>query len=236
MRKKASALCAAAAGLLVTLPAASEVSADEDTSALPAPWWPRLGPGASPGINLQGYSGFVAYRSDGAVWGHGVAGGTLRARFGYLELGGFFEASDRIQQGSWTAVGGFAGAYLPFATWVDVEATLGVGSRTHRDDDRRYGPSGYSWSTPALLFRVGVSDRSGEGIGALRVGMEVQALVDLGRTREPWELVYERPAGIEPLVLRGTTGVGGTSVGLVFTLGFDFALTSSAVRRSPTRS
>jgi len=235
MRSGVPALALLATALSVSLPARAqlEVAEDDDVASSEPGFSPRFAAFRGGGINLQGYGGMVAYQCAGAIWGHAVAGGTLRARFGYLEIGGFYEASDRIEQGSWTAFGGFAGAYLPFDDWVDFEATLGVGSRTHREEEVRYGPNGYAWSTPALVLRLSVSDRSSESIAGVRVGLEFFAMMDLKRHAVPWRLVYERGDGIPPLVYSGVTDVGGTSAGLAFTLGFDLSLgTAGAMRPS----
>ena len=211
-----SVLLGSTAALAQPLP--FDEGADEEPGFLP-----QLGAASGGSIALQGYGGIVAYRAGGALWGHGVAGGRLSARYRYLEAGGYYEASDRIEQGWWTAYGGFAGVFLPFRNWVDFEATIGVGSRTHREDDIRYGPNGYAWSTPAVQLRFSVSDRSAESLAAVRLGMELYATMDLKRHREPWRLVYERPGGIEPLVYSGETDVGGTSVGLLFSASFDLS-------------
>jgi hypothetical protein len=74
-----------------------------------------------------------------------------------------------------------------------------------------------------LQLRFSVSDRSAESLAAVRLGMELYANMDLKRHRQPWRLVYERPAGIEPLVYSGVTDVGGTSVGLLFSVAFDLS-------------
>jgi hypothetical protein len=193
---------------------------------------PRLGATHRAGLALQAYTGVAAYRTSSATWGHGVLGGTLRLRYGCVELGGYYEASDRIEQGSWTAAGGFAGAYLPYENWVDFEIVAGLASRTHREEDARYGPNGYAWSTPALIWRVSVSDRSSDTTAALRVGVELYGAFDLRRREQPWQLVYQRPAGIPPLVFSGVTDVGGFSAGLLFSIGFDIAIQPLARARS----
>jgi hypothetical protein len=227
-RSGATACLAVMLSLLLASPAAlgQPVPLDEGTGDEPG-FLPQLGAASGGSVALQGYGGIVAHRAGGAFWGHGAAGGSLRARYRYVEVGGYYEASDRIEQGWWTAYGGFAGVFLPFRNWVDFEATVGVGSRTHREDDIRYGPNGYAWSTPAVQLRFSVSDRSAESLAAVRLGMELYAMVDLKRHRQPWQLVYPRPDGIEPLVYSGVTDVGGTSVGLLFSVAFDLTFQPS---------
>jgi hypothetical protein len=226
MRSAAIALAVVFSVMLVSRAALAQYlpfdeGADEEPGFLP-----QLGAASGGSIALQSYGGIVAYRAGGALWGHGVAGGRLSARYRYLEVGGYYEASDRIRQGWWTAYGGFAGVFLPFQNWVDFGATVGVGSRTHREDDIRYGPNGYAWSTPSLQVRFSVSDRSGSSLAAVRLGMELYAMMDLKRYGQPWRLEYELPGGLEPLVYTGVTDVGGSSVGLLFSVAFDLSFQS----------
>lgn len=174
------------------------------------------------GAAVQAYTGAAAYRTASATWAHGVVGGTVRLRYGHLSLGGFYEVSDAIEQGEWQAAGAFAGAHFHFANWVDIDAGLGAAKRTHSEEDLRYGPNGYRVSTPTLCFRLQVSDRSADSTAALRLGAELFASFDLKRVSEPWSYELAR-VGDEPILLTGDTDVGGASVGLAFSIGFDLA-------------
>jgi hypothetical protein len=186
------------------------------------PFVPSLERGWRFGGSFQAYSGIVAYRAE-RTGGHGVLGGAARARYGRAVVGGFYEVSDSLEQGRWTSNGGFGGVHLPFDNWVDVEAVVGAGVRTHAEDDPRYGPNGYSWSTPTLCFRLGVTDRSGESVGAVRLGAELFGSIDLKRSKQAWRYEFASVEGVEPRVVTGETSVGGVSVGLAFTIGIDFA-------------
>lgn len=222
----------AAMGITTLAPLRASAQLAAEGGELEPAFSPVLAGWAGGGVMLQAYAGLAAYRTASATWGHGMAGSALRVRLGYLELGGFYEASDVIEQGAWTAVGGFAGVLLPYASWVDVGASVGLASRSHRERDERYGPDGYTWSTPSLVVRLGVSDRSSESLAAVRLGMELVASFDLKQHRQPWELVYERPDGIPPLILRGETDVGGMSVGLALGAAFDLSFGHAAARNT----
>jgi hypothetical protein len=187
------------------------------------PFVPRLDRDSRWGVSLQGYSGIVTYWAGGATTGHALVGGTVRGRYGYVSIGGFYESSDRIEPGQWKSSGGFGGLHVPFANWVDLDALLGFGIRTHENDDLRYGSHGYSVSTPTLCLRLGVSDRSGRSLGAFRIGAELLASVDLRREPQSWRLEYSRGEGVPPTVFTGETDVGGTSVGIALTIGLDVA-------------
>lgn len=194
------------------------------------PFVPRVGSTAGGGFSVEGYAGLTAYLSERALRAHGITGGIARVRASYVALGAFAERADEIEFGRWHAFGGFAGVRLPFANWVDFEGSIGGGSRTHAEDDLRYGDGdGYVWTTPFAMLRFGLSDRSSDAPLALRIGFEVFAMFDLKRHDQPWEVVYPRAAGIEPLVFRGTTPLGGSNIGLLVSVGFDVALRGSAV-------
>jgi len=218
----ASRVAVLCGGLLTARVASAQLEPEE--AAEEPSFRPRLASAAGLGASLEGYAGVTAYHSARAVRGHGVTGGIARLRASHLTLGGFVERADEIEFGRWSAFGGFAGVRFPFANWVDFEGSVGGGSRTHAEDDERYGSGqGYEWTTPFAMLRFGLSDRTSEAPLALRIGFEVFALFDLKRHDQPWEVVYPRSAGIEPLVFRGTTPLGGSNVGLLVSVGFDVA-------------
>ena len=221
------------AGIPLLLSSAPAVALEPEVEVEPVAFeqsGPRIDAPSPGGVALQAYGGMVAYQSAGSLFGHGIAGGMLLGRLGYFQAGAFYEASDRVVLGSWVAYGGLVGVSLPFRNWVDFSFAVGGGVRQHRNDDARYGDDGYAWSAPALMLRAGVSDRSSESTLGVRVGMEIYATMDLKRGREPWRQVYENSAGLPPVVYSGVTDVGGTSAGLLFTFGFDLAVSAA---RSP---
>jgi hypothetical protein len=205
--------------------ASAQVEPDPDSVEEPS-FVPRAGSAAGAGFSVEGYVGMTAYHSERALRGHGVTGGIARLRVSYVTVGGFAERTDEIEFGRWEAFGGFAGVRLPFANWVDFEGSVGGGSRTHAEDDERYNSGkGYEWATPFAMLRFGLSDRSSSDAPlALRVGFEVFAMFDLKRHDQPWEVIYPRAPGIEPLVFRGTTPLGGSNVGVLVSVGFDVSL------------
>jgi len=205
--------------------ASAQVESDPEMVEEPS-FVPRAGSAAGVGFSVEGYVGMTAYLSERALRGHGVTGGIARLRASSVTLGGFVERADEIEFGRWKAFGGFAGVRLPFANWVDFEGSVGGGSRMHAEDDERYNSGkGYEWTTPFAMLRFGLSDRSSSDASlALRVGFEVFAMFDLKRHDQPWEVIYPRAPGIEPLVFRGTTPLGGSNVGVLVSVGFDVSL------------
>jgi hypothetical protein len=180
-------------------------------------------PGWGVGIDARAGIGILT-RSD-ARGAFAFAGGLLRAHYRYFEAGGFYDhADDSPAGGTFSHFGGFVGAWLPFHNWVDFEAALGLGSRRYVDTDPRYGAGGYDKASAALSLTLGVSDRvHGEWLGG-RVGGQLVLTDDLGQSERPWRFVDQGTAG-DPIVTTGTTHVGGLSLALVFTLGFDVGST-----------
>jgi hypothetical protein len=179
---------------------------------------------------LEGYAGLTTLSTDGGTKGHALAGGITRGRFSYVELGAALEVSDNAGE-RWRSLGGFAGAYLPFTNWVDIDATIGFGMRTYVSTDRSYGPTGTSVSVPALMLRLGVSDRVVEGLVGPRLGAALLVGFDLKHGNVDWSYTIPGEARFT-----GTSQFGGITAGLVMTLGFDVALrTDRGTRRPPSR-
>jgi hypothetical protein len=219
-------------GCVLAAPPASGQAEPPDEPAEEPRFVPRIGSSAGVGLSLEGYVGMTAYHSERALRGHGVTGGIARVRASYVTAGGFVERADEIEFGRWKAFGGFAGVRIPFANWVDFEGSVGGGSRTHAEDDLRYDDgNGYAWATPFAMLRFGLSDRTSEAPFALRVGFEVVAMFDLKRHDQPWEVVYPRAEGLPPLVFRGTTPLGGSSAGVLLSVGFDVFISPTLEKR-----
>ncbi|MGC4067561.1 MAG: hypothetical protein QM784_23530 [Polyangiaceae bacterium] len=171
-------------------------------------------------VGIDGYSGIGMLAMDGRRVGHAYYGGLLRASYGYFELGGQLERSDRTKE-QWSYVGGFAGAHLPYTNWVDVHSTVGIGIRSFDNDDRRYGPSGAKVSVPSLAFRLAITDRSTETGFAACLGAAFFAQFDLARHSVPWEYRIR-----DVVISQGQTVFGGLTVGLMMSLGLDLAFAS----------
>jgi hypothetical protein len=156
------------------------------------------------------------FTSEGTK-GHVIAGGVSRLRISYVEAGGVLEISDESTE-RWRSIGGFLGAYLPFISWVDVDATLGLVMRNYISTDTRYGSSGVTVGVPALTLRVGVSDRPFNSQLGLRLGAALLFGLDLKHREVSWAYELTKDATLE-----GTTRFGGFTAGMVISLGFDVA-------------
>lgn len=177
--------------------------------------------GSGTSLGIEGYAGLSVLTASGSRRGHLVAGGLLRTRVKRFEFGGTFEQSD-YSDGKWRSVGGYLGYFLPYVNWVDVDSSVGFAYRRYENHDRRYGSHGAVASVPSLTFRVGISERSAHSIFALRLGAALFTQVDLTRKDVSWS--YE----IDGTVFgAGTTAFGGTTIGLMMNLGFDFAFRSA---------
>lgn len=208
----------------------------ELSSGLTLSAWPTLltSPGWSVGI--QAFSGIAVAGTTEKGYAHAVAGGLARVQIGYVHFGGFIEATDYADD-EWRAIGAFAGAWFPFHRWVDVEVAAGAAQRNYRSSDTRYGSGGYDVSSPALVLRAGVSDRSTEALLGVRLGAQLWSLIDFEHTEESWRYELTREDGGPSSFLTGKTRVGGISVGLAVTAGFDVAVSSAnATRRPPFSS
>ncbi|HEY8946566.1 MAG TPA: hypothetical protein VIM73_20080 [Polyangiaceae bacterium] len=195
----------------------------EDASELEAPMiWPlepvlERNPGWS--IGIDAYAGFAVVSTADGGYSHALVGGLSRFQWHYLQFGGFIETTDGGEH-HWRSIGGFAGAFIPFRHWVDFEFAAGVASRRYREDSSRYGPDGYEATSPALTLRAGFSDRSIDGLFGLRLGGHLAAAFDLERHERSWRYEFETSDG-ELRTVAGSTKVGGFSVGLAVTAGFD---------------
>ncbi len=183
----------------------------------------RRDPGIS--LGLEPYAGIAVLTGSDGSRGHGIAGGVSRLRLSYFELGADLEVSDSAIV-SWRQVGGFLGAYLPIAHWVDFDTSLGLAQRNFVSSDTRYGPGGLDVRGPALTYRVGFSDRPvGDRFG-LRLGAALLFGVDLKHYEGQWTYDLGPRLG----TATGVIHVGGVSVGLVACLGFDVILRGSSNR------
>ncbi len=201
---------------------------DDGQALPPPPTVPPINlesmPGFAVGLDVRGGIGMMA--ASEARGAFASLGGLLRAHYQYYELGFFYDRSDNSGTGaSFTHFGGLAGAWLPYHNWVDFELALGVGSRQYDDPDPRYGPSGYELSGLAASLILGVSDRAKSGgkgaSGGGRVGGQLVFTYDVKQYDQPWTLVDLNQAG-EVTETRGSTHVGGFSIGLMLTLGLDY--------------
>jgi hypothetical protein len=197
-------------------------------------WPPRLV--QSPGWfgGLEAYGGLLALGGADTRGAYAFAGGQLRVRYDYYQLGAWFDVSDRgkAKTDGFRSFGGFIGAWLPYRGWVDFELSAGVGARTWTSDDVRYGESGYEVTSPTLDLRVGVSDRTSSfSAFAARIGGQIVFAADLGSSEQPWELT--RDSNGEPVTETGVTTVGGFTLGLALVIGFDYG---KAITPSPAAS
>jgi hypothetical protein len=185
---------------------------------------------APPGfsIGLGAYGGLALLMTRDAKRPHALAGLLSRARYGYAELGAVIELSDRAPE-EWRSLGGFVGAWLPYRNWVDFELAAGFAFRRYLNSDPRYGSGGYQGSSPALTLRLGVSDRSSEGLLGARIGAEILAAFDVRRRDAGWQYQLEGDGRTE--IITGSTPMSGFSIGLALSTGFDVALR----RRSDAR-
>jgi hypothetical protein len=173
-------------------------------------------------IGLDAYAGLSTLFGTDTRGAYSMAGGLLRARYRYYEGGFYYEATDTLSGGGdWQNFGGFAGAWLPYKNWVDFEIAARLGSRRFSDLDSRFGTGGYRLSSPALGLVLGVSDRASSGGWGGRIGSQLVATYDLKQRDRAWRVSSTDPdTGIEQ-VASGTSHVGGLSIQLVVTLGFD---------------
>jgi hypothetical protein len=200
---------------------ADPASPEEDTWERPDPAKEiRLDTPPGFSLGLGAYGGLALLLASGESRPHTVAGVLSRARYGYAELGALLELTERNQD-EWRTIGGFAGACLPYRNWVDVELAGGFAYRRYLNPDPRYGAGGYDIKTPSFLLRVGVSDRTSEGSLGARLGGELVLGMDIGKREAAWR--YDLGTGVDAKVFRGTTLVGGFSIGIQVSAGFDVA-------------
>jgi hypothetical protein len=173
-------------------------------------------------VGLDGRAGIgILTRSD-ARGAYAFAGGLLRAQYRYFELGAFYDHADETESGgTFSHAGGFAGAWLPYRNYVDFQIALGFGARHYTDSDPRYGANGYSVSCPAASLMFGVSDRARSGDAGVRLGGQLVLTQDFGQQDKKWSFNQTNDVG-DVVSTGGTTHVGGFSMSLVFTFGFDY--------------
>lgn len=177
----------------------------------------------SPGwsLGLEAYAGIGVLADSDGTRGHELAGGQSILRISYVQMGASMEAGG-VELVGWHKVGGFLGAYLPLVNWVDVDASVGLAKRTYFNGSQRYGAGGLEASTAALTFRLGFTDRLIDERFGLRLGGALLFDADLRHKSASW--TYEA-AGQQTST--GTTPVGGYTVGLAATVGFDVAFRRS---------
>jgi hypothetical protein len=180
-----------------------------------APSGIHLDPSMHMAFGLEGYTGpSVMHQREGFIgqWG---AGGLARGTISVVQFGYALESASGLRRG-WESAVFFAGAWLPFTNWVDIEATAGFGSRRHENLDTRLGPNGAAVRSPMGMLRLGISDRSGAGLFGARVGAALITALDFQPKNVPWtyQVSETRSTG-------GTMGFGGFSATIVFNIGFD---------------
>jgi hypothetical protein len=177
---------------------------------------------------LEAYAGIGVQATSGDERAHAILGGLARVRYGFVQVGATYETTDSGEaaqlnepvQEHWRAVGGFAGVWLPYRHWVDIEATLGLSNRSYVNASRIYGSSGFDLSTSTVTFRLGVSDRMTERLFGPRVGAALVGGIDLERYSPTWRREFLLPDGTIGATT-GSTDVGGVSIGLVVVLGLE---------------
>lgn len=185
--------------------------------ANPSPWT----------VGIDGYAGPLVQWTGGDTRSHAIGGGLLRVRFNYFQLGAFIDTTDSGEASGlreetlehFRTVGGFAGAWLPFVSWVDIDAALGLGSRRYRNPKELYGPNGLKETTTVLTFRLCVSSRTLGRFG-VRVGGGLVGGIDLGPKDAMFQRRFLLADGSEG-VTTGTIPVGGTAIGLILAVGFE---------------
>lgn len=177
---------------------------------------------------LEAYGGIGVQATSGQDRAHAIVGGLARVRYGFVQVGATYETTDSGEasqlsepvQEHWRAVGGFAGVWLPYRHWADLEATLGLANRSYVNPSPIYGPGGFDLSTTAVTFRFGVSDRMTERLFGPRVGAALVGGIDLERYSPTWRREFLLPDGTIGATT-GSTEVGGVSIGLVLVLGLE---------------
>ena len=196
-------------------------------------WPPKLV--REPGLfgGLEGYGGILTLGGSDTREAYAFIGGQLRLRYDYYQIGGWYEVSDHPDKQTndeFRAFGGFLGAWLPYRGWVDFELAASVGARNWVSSDSRYAGTGYDVSTPTLGLRLGVSDRTSSLTRfAGRIGGQLVFAYDLNPSEESWQQTHEIDG--EPVTDRGTTKVGGYTIGIALVIGFDYG--GKPVKSSP---
>jgi hypothetical protein len=192
------------------------------------PWAPRVGAPRPFSVGLDAYGGLSLLFKEGDDGGRAIGGGLLRLSYWYLQMGGTLETSNTGEatalrapkQERWVAAGGFVGALVPFHHWIDLEATVGVVSRTYSNSSQIYGPDGFTVTGPSITWRFGISARSGERTLGARVGGGFWGAIDTVTHDPQWQRTFAFP-GEEVKTVTGTTPVGGGTFGLYVSVGFE---------------
>jgi hypothetical protein len=169
-------------------------------------------------VVLDGHVGMGVTTAGPSIGATGIAGGSLRLRLSYAQLGVLAEAEQFPVEDS-RHVAGVAGAHVPFHGWIDLDVFGGIGRRTHSSDDRRYGSDGYRVVTPTAMLRVGISDRHGGLLGG-RVGAALDLSADLKSEEVPWTYGRDSPDG----GVSGVSLIGGFRVGMLLSMSLDLAV------------
>jgi hypothetical protein len=203
-------------------------AAAEDTQPVPTSTGFHIDSPSKLGFGLEGYGGVATAFNSGPERAHALGGGLARFRLHYFQIGGTFEITDTGEDKTfdatpldrWRAVGGFAGVLLPFERWITLDASVGLGVRTYLNSSAIYGDHGLSTSLTALTFRVAVSDRMTHKLIAPRIGAGLNVSADLSGVDAPWTRREVATDG-SVSVTKGTTPIGGVSIALVVTAGFE---------------
>ena len=169
---------------------------------------------------IDGFVGLGLNMTSETDESHGIVGGAARFRIGYFELGALAEYADfgADPGGSHaTQMAGLVGAFLPFNYWADIEAAVGIGRRSYVNTNPIFGAGGYKRDPATLDLRLGVSDRMGTVLGG-RLGAQLFASFDLAQWDVPFRI---KPTREGEDVKTGTRRVGGVSIGMLMTVGFD---------------
>jgi hypothetical protein len=167
-------------------------------------------------LGLLPYVGLGMLVAHDGTESYVVGGGSARVTFGQVMIGGFGEASV-LPDYYLGYLGGFAGAYLPFRSWVDLDVAVGFGARTYLNRARESYLGDYRVTLPAGTLRLGVSDRAGEVLG-VRLGGGLVTSVDLDPQQRTWRIA---PSDIDPEGSSGTRHFGSFTLALVLTVGLD---------------
>lgn len=209
-------------------PPSIQPGVDEQLPVRVASFAPHLATPPGPAAALEGYAGIALLVGPGDTRSRGLVGGLLRLRFGYAQIGGSIETTDSGQsdslneevEESWRTYQGFAGVWLPFEHWIDMDASLGYAVRRFTNPDPIYGANGLDVGGSAITWRFGISDRFGEKRFAARLGAALLGTIDLGSLSAPYERHYISSSGAIGTT-RGTTDFGGVSFALVIDGGFE---------------
>ncbi len=202
--------------------------AAEDTEPAATSTGFHIGSPSNLGFGLEGYGGVATAFNSGPERAHALGGGLARFRLHYFQLGGTFEITDSGEDKTvdstpldhWRAIGGFAGVLLPFEHWITLDASVGLGVRTYINSFAIYGDQGLSKSLTALTFRLAVSDRMTHKLLAPRIGAGLNVTADLSGVDARWTRREVNSDG-SVSVTKGATPIGGVSVALVVTAGFE---------------